>query len=157
MGFRSTITTLTRKRPRRRRSGLDAEAEANHWLVRLGGGLAPPDARTWATADEHAGQALTSAAECHRTARVQLAAARTAEEYEQVTRTAREGLRHLGTARLALGPVPQSPVPQSPVSSGGAPSSSSRSAMSVDQARAQARSSVTASSPRPYAVNAESA
>ncbi|WP_405870950.1 hypothetical protein [Streptomyces sp. NBC_00005] len=84
-------------------SGLDAEAEANRWLIRLGGSLAPPGARTWAGADETAGRALTDAAECHRAARALLAEARTAAEYERATRTAQEGLRHVRTAREALG------------------------------------------------------
>ncbi|MGW0331636.1 hypothetical protein ACWD0J_07100 [Streptomyces sp. NPDC003011] len=84
-------------------SGLDAEAEANQWLVRLGGGLVPPDARVWAGAGEEAAGALTRAAECHRAARARLAAARTAAEYEEVTRTAREGLEHLRRARAGLG------------------------------------------------------
>ncbi|MGW0870689.1 hypothetical protein ACWD3Z_09320 [Streptomyces sp. NPDC002740] len=84
-------------------SDLDAEVEANHWLIRLGGGLVPPDARSWAGADETAGRALTSAAESHRAARDRLAGARTAGEYEEVTRVAKEGLEHLRTARAALG------------------------------------------------------
>lgn len=84
-------------------SGLDAEAEANHWLVRLGGGLVPPDVRTWTGAEEAAGRALTSAAECHREARSLLTAARTAGEYGEVTRVARDGVEHLRTARAALG------------------------------------------------------
>ncbi|MFF1441035.1 hypothetical protein [Streptomyces sp. NPDC058295] len=84
-------------------SDLDAEAEANHWLIRLGGGLVPPGARAWAGADETAGRALTSAAECHRTARDRLSGARTAGEYEEVTRVAKEGLEHLRAARAALG------------------------------------------------------
>jgi hypothetical protein len=67
-------------------SGLDAEAEANHWLVRLGAGLVPPDVRAWAGADEAAGRSLTHAA----------------AEYTQVTRLAKEGLEHL---RAALGPA----------------------------------------------------
>ncbi|MFD9391501.1 hypothetical protein ACFWBB_12455 [Streptomyces sp. NPDC060000] len=89
-------------------SDLDAEVEANHWLIRLGGGLVPPDARAWAGAEESAGRALTSAAECHRVARTQLAGARTATEYGEVTRVAREGLEHLRVARaaLGLGPAP---------------------------------------------------
>ncbi|MGW2048755.1 hypothetical protein ACWCPF_26770 [Streptomyces sp. NPDC001858] len=91
----------------RRPSELDAEAEANHWLVRLGGGLVPPDVRAWARADATAGQALTSAAECHRTARARLAQARTAAEYEEVTRVAKEGLDHLRTARAAWEPDPE--------------------------------------------------
>ncbi|WP_367321907.1 hypothetical protein [Streptomyces sp. HUAS ZL42] len=96
---------VVRRRSRRKPglSDLDAEAEANHWLVRLGGSLVPPDPRTWAAADESAARALTSAAECHRAARAQLAEARTVAEYAEVTRTAREGLDHLRTARAALG------------------------------------------------------
>ncbi|MDX3527960.1 hypothetical protein P1P75_16330 [Streptomyces sp. ID05-39B] len=84
-------------------SGLDAEAEANQWLVRLAGGLVPPDVRAWAGAGEDTARALTSAAECHRAARARLATARTAAEYAEVTRTAREGLEHLGRARAGLG------------------------------------------------------
>lgn len=84
-------------------SDLDAEAEANHWLIRLGGGLVLPGARAWAGADEAAGRALTSAAECHRAARDRLSGARTAGEYEEVTRVAKEGLEHLRSARAALG------------------------------------------------------
>ncbi|WP_405967546.1 hypothetical protein OG613_23745 [Streptomyces sp. NBC_00015] len=88
-------------------SDLDAEAEANHWLIRLGGGLVPPGARAWAGADEAAGRALTSAAECHRAARDRLSGARTAGEYEEVTRVAKEGLEHLRSARAGLGqPAP---------------------------------------------------
>ncbi|MEU0675270.1 hypothetical protein ABZ330_20710 [Streptomyces sp. NPDC006172] len=115
MGFMITLSVLliagavagivVRRRGRRvrRPSGLEAEAEANHWLVRLGGGMVPPDPRTWEGADEEAARALTSAAECHRRARTRLATARTAAEYEEVTRTAREGLDHLRRARDGLG------------------------------------------------------
>ncbi|MFJ4617700.1 hypothetical protein [Streptomyces sp. NPDC088812] len=92
-----------RLRPSSHLSDLDAEAEANQWLVRLGGGLVPTDVRAWAEADEAAGRALSRAAECHRTARARLAAARTAQEYGEVTRLAGEGLDHLRTARTALG------------------------------------------------------
>ncbi|MFD9433938.1 hypothetical protein [Streptomyces sp. NPDC060002] len=89
--------------------------EANHWLIRLGGGLVPPDARSWAGADETAGRALTSAAECHRAARDRLTGARTAGEYEEVTRMAKEGLAHLRTARTALGqPASADGVPALP-------------------------------------------
>ncbi|MFF3847283.1 hypothetical protein [Streptomyces sp. NPDC002328] len=117
MGFMITLSVLliagavagivTQRRARRTRppSGLDAEAEANHWLVRLGGGLVPPDVRIWESADAAAARELTSAAECHRQARERLAAARTAAEYEDVTRTAREGLEHLRRARAGLGLV----------------------------------------------------
>ncbi|MFI1029443.1 hypothetical protein [Streptomyces sp. NPDC020951] len=101
------VVAQRRAQRSRRPSDLDAEAEANHWLVRLGGGLVPLDVRAWARADETAGQALTSAAQCHRAARAQLAQARTAAEYAEVTRVAKEGLDHLRTARAALGPDPE--------------------------------------------------
>ncbi|MGX1271216.1 hypothetical protein [Streptomyces phaeoluteigriseus] len=95
---------LVRRRSRRGRppSGLDAEAEANQWLVRLGKGLVPPDLSAWAGAGEDAARALTSAADCHREARARLADARTTAEYAEVTRTAREGLDHLRRARAGL-------------------------------------------------------
>lgn len=98
------ITQRCAGRPRRSSalSDLDAEAEANQWLVRLGGCLLPPDARAWAGADDEAGRALTRAAECHRAARERLAVARTAGEYERVTWTAKEGLQHVRAARRAL-------------------------------------------------------
>ncbi|MFE1921531.1 hypothetical protein ACFW91_03020 [Streptomyces asoensis] len=99
------------------RAGLDAEAEANHWLIRLGGGLVPPNARAWAGADESAGRALTRAAECHRAARARLATARTAAEYEEATRMAREGLDQLRSARTALGTEPV-PAPVSALAPG---------------------------------------
>ncbi|GAB7103113.1 hypothetical protein JCM4814A_14270 [Streptomyces phaeofaciens JCM 4814] len=107
-GAVTAVVAQRRSRRPRPPSGLDAEAEANHWLVRLGGGLVPPDARTWVGADEEAGRALTRAAECHREARARLAAARTAADYAEVTRVAREGLAHLRTARAALGLDPAS-------------------------------------------------
>ncbi|MET7476421.1 hypothetical protein ABZT17_18895 [Streptomyces sp. NPDC005648] len=92
-------------------SQLDAEAEANRWLIRLGAGLIPPGATAWVSAGEEAGQALTRAAECHRTARALLAEARTAAEYERVTRMARDGLAHVRTARQALGLAADAPAP----------------------------------------------
>ncbi|MFI7499305.1 hypothetical protein ACIBVL_12465 [Streptomyces sp. NPDC049687] len=100
-----SVAGITARRARRGRppSGLDAEAEANHALVRLTGGLVPPDARTWSSAGEETARALTRAAECHREARTRLATARTAAEYAEVTRLAREGLDHLRTARAGLG------------------------------------------------------
>lgn len=109
----AVVGAVAQRRTQRGRppSGLDAEAEANHWLVRLGGGLVPPDVRAWAGADETAGQALTSAARCHRAARAQLAAARTAVEYGEVTRVAKEGLEHLRTARSALALDPPAAAP----------------------------------------------
>ncbi|MFD5253211.1 hypothetical protein ACFWM5_10305 [Streptomyces bobili] len=102
-GVACGVVVGRRSRRDRSPSGLDAEAEANQWLVRLAGGLGPPDVRAWAGAGEGTARALTSAAECHRAARAGLATARTAAEYAEVTRTAREGLEHLGRARAGLG------------------------------------------------------
>ncbi|MFH9824222.1 hypothetical protein [Streptomyces bobili] len=102
-GVACGVVAGRRSRRDRSPSGLDAEAEANQWLVRLAGGLVPADVRAWAGADEGTARALTSAAECHRAARTRLATARTAAEYAEVTRTAREGLEHLGRARAGLG------------------------------------------------------
>ncbi|MFH9858820.1 hypothetical protein [Streptomyces sp. NPDC017202] len=104
-GVAAVAGTAARRRSRRPRppSGLDAEAEANQWLVRLGAGLGPPDARAWAGAGEDTARALTRAAECHREARARLAEARTAAEYAEVTRTARQGLDHL--RRAGAGPA----------------------------------------------------
>jgi hypothetical protein len=84
-------------------TGLAAEAEANHWVVLLGESMVVPDARQWAEAGEGTGRALSSAMQCHRDARRRLAEARTADEYEGVARTAREGLRHVRVARAGLG------------------------------------------------------
>lgn len=84
-------------------SGLDAEADANRWVVRLGGSLAGIDVRAQAGAGGAAAESLTDAAERLRTARAQLARARTPEEYARVSRTAVEGLRHVRAARAALG------------------------------------------------------
>ncbi|MEU0118659.1 hypothetical protein ABZ137_34515 [Streptomyces bobili] len=110
------VGMVARCRARRGRSpsGLDAEAEANQWIVRLAGGLVPPDVRAWEGADESAARALTSAVECHRTARARLAAARSAGEYEEVTQVAREGIRHLYAARTALGLDSDQTAPASP-------------------------------------------
>ncbi|MEH0420266.1 hypothetical protein [Streptomyces sp. B21-083] len=80
-------------------SGLDAEVEANRWVVRLGGsmaGLRPG-------ADEAAAQALAEAAGRHRAARGQLATARTPADYAVARQTAVEGLRYVRAARSALG------------------------------------------------------
>ncbi|MFF0161499.1 hypothetical protein ACFYRY_28745 [Streptomyces sp. NPDC005263] len=84
-------------------SALDGEAEANRWVVRLGGSLSALDVRTLAGADRHAVQSLTDATERLRTARAQLATARSGTEYAQVKRTAVEGLQHVSEARTALG------------------------------------------------------
>ncbi|MFE7766673.1 hypothetical protein [Streptomyces sp. NPDC057438] len=84
-------------------SGLDAEADANRWVVRLGGSLAGIDVRAQATAGGAAAESLTDAAERLRTARAELARARTPDEYARVSRTAVEGLRHVRAARAALG------------------------------------------------------
>ncbi|WP_458244815.1 hypothetical protein [Streptomyces sp. MAI_2237] len=94
---------LLRRGRRHEDSRLDAEAEAHRWLLRLGGSLMPPGTTGWASAGDTAGRALTEAADCHRTARSQLAEARTTAQYEQATRTAQKGLRHVRTAREALG------------------------------------------------------
>lgn len=84
-------------------AGLDAEAEANRWVVRLGGSLAGIDVRAQARAGGCAAESLTDATERLRTARAQLRTARTSDEYARVTRTAVEGLRHVREARAALG------------------------------------------------------
>ncbi|ELP71330.1 hypothetical protein ACKI1I_02490 [Streptomyces turgidiscabies] len=86
-------------------SGLDAEVEANRWVVRLGGSLAG----LRPGADEAAAQALAEAAGRHRAARGQLATARTPAEYAVARQTAVEGLRYVRAARSALGlePAPQ--------------------------------------------------
>jgi hypothetical protein len=102
-GAVAAVVALRRTQAARGTTGLDAEAEANRWLIRLGGSLIPPGASTWVSAGEAAGQALTGAAECHRSARALLAEARTAADYQRVTRTAQEGLRHVRVAREALG------------------------------------------------------
>lgn len=82
-------------------SDLDAEAEANRWVVRLGGSLSAFTAG--ARADRTAARELSAAAERHRTARHQLASAHTPAEYAVVTRTALEGMHHVRAARTALG------------------------------------------------------
>lgn len=87
-------------------SDLDAEADANRWVVRLGGSLAGIDVRAQAGAGGSAAESLTDATERLRTARAQLTRARTPDEYAQVTRTAVEGLHHVRAARTALGMDP---------------------------------------------------
>ena len=102
-GAVAAVAALRRTRTARGTTDLDEEAEANRWLIRLGGSLIPPGASTWVSAGESAGQALTDAAACHRAARALLAEARTAADYQRVTRTVQEGLRHVSVAREALG------------------------------------------------------
>ncbi|MFD0310890.1 hypothetical protein [Streptomyces sp. NPDC127119] len=88
-------------------SGLDAEADANRWVVRLGAGVSALDdvrTRTEVRADGMAAQALSDASERLRTARAELTTARTAAEYALVKRTAAEGLDHVRRARTSLGP-----------------------------------------------------
>ncbi len=80
-------------------SGLDAEVEANRWVVRLGGSLAG----LRPGADEAAAQALAEAAGRHHAARGQLATARTPAEYARAKQTAAEGLQYVRAARSALG------------------------------------------------------
>ncbi|MGW0839686.1 hypothetical protein ACWD26_05945 [Streptomyces sp. NPDC002787] len=87
-------------------SDLDAEADANRWVVRLGGSLAGIDVRAQAGAGGSAAESLTDATERLRTARAQLTRARTPDEYARVTRTAIEGLHHVRAARTALGMEP---------------------------------------------------
>jgi hypothetical protein len=91
-------------------SGLDAEADANRWVVRLGGSLSTADVRAGTGADRSAERSLTDATACLHTARGELATARTPAQYTQVTRTAVAGLHHVRTARAALGLAPD-PVP----------------------------------------------
>ncbi|MEV2210780.1 hypothetical protein AB0H86_04620 [Streptomyces sp. NPDC050997] len=92
-------------------SDLDEEAEANRWVVHLGGSLSALDVRTLARADRHAVQSLTDATERLRTARAQLATAHSGAEYAQVKRTAVEGLQHVHEARTALGLDSDQPAP----------------------------------------------
>ncbi|WP_369029217.1 MULTISPECIES: hypothetical protein [Streptomyces] len=80
-------------------SGLDAEVEANRWVVRLGGSLAG----LRPGADEAAAQALAEATGRHHAARGQLATARTPAEYALARQTAVEGLQYVRAARAALG------------------------------------------------------
>jgi hypothetical protein len=104
----AAFAVVAQRRSRRARgdsdlSDLDAEVEASGWVLRLGASLSVPEARIWAGAGETATRALTDAAECHRAAGAQLAAAHTAGEYAEATRVAKEGLGHVATARAALG------------------------------------------------------
>jgi hypothetical protein len=104
LGAVSAVIALRRRDDGREvTSDLDAEADANRWVVRLGGGLDGIDVRAQARADDDAARALADAAERLRTARARLASARTPDEYTAVVRTATEGLRHVGEARRALG------------------------------------------------------
>jgi len=102
-GTAAAVLALRRTQAAPGPTELDAEAEANRWLIRLGGSLMPPGASSWASNGKTAGRALTDAAECHHAARSLLAEARTTEEYERVTLTAQKGLRHVEAAREALG------------------------------------------------------
>jgi len=102
-GAVGAVVARRRAQPSDVLSDLDEEAEANRWVVRLGGSLSALDVRTLARADENAVQSLTEATERLRTARVQLATAHSGVEYAQVKRIATEGLQHVRTARTALG------------------------------------------------------
>lgn len=102
----AVVATVARRRSvedPRPSSDLDAEAEANRWVVRLGGSLSGIDVRAQARAGGGAAESLTEATERLRAARAQLTGARTPDEYARVTRTAVEGLRHVREARAALG------------------------------------------------------
>ncbi|UXX94426.1 hypothetical protein N7U49_24430 [Streptomyces sp. AD2-2] len=103
----ATFAVAAQRRSHRARnrsdvSDLDAEVEASGWVLRLGASLSVPEARIWSGAGEPATQALTVAAECHRTATTRLAEAHTAAEYAEATRVAKKGLAHVATARAAL-------------------------------------------------------
>lgn len=98
----SGLYTVPSGRPSRL-SGLDAEVEANRWVVRLGGSLSGLRAGVGVGADEAAAQALAEAAGRHRAARGQLADARTPAEYALARQTAVEGLQYVRAARTALG------------------------------------------------------
>ena len=98
-------------------AGLDAEVEANRWVVRLGGslsGLRPG-------ADDAAAQALAEAAGRHRAARGLLADARTPAEYALARQTAAEGLQYVSAARSALGLESGPPGAGEPTGGSGSP------------------------------------
>lgn len=97
------LRRTARPEPADRTDGLAAEAEAHHWVVRLGDSLIIPDARIWAGADEGTGRELSYATACHRDARQLLTGARTPAEYDEAARVARDGLRHMNAARRTLG------------------------------------------------------
>ncbi|MET7488999.1 hypothetical protein [Streptomyces sp. NPDC005538] len=103
VGATFAVIVQRRSHGERGQSDLDAEVEASGWVLRLGASLSVPEARIWAGAGETATRALTAAAECHRTAGLQLTEAHTADEYARATRTAQEGLAHIAAARAALG------------------------------------------------------
>lgn len=89
----------------------DAEAEARHWVDRLGSGITAMEGRQ-AGADTAARQSLAEAAERHASARRQLAEAYTPKQVELAGRTAIEGLYYLRAARLALGLDPGPELPE---------------------------------------------
>ncbi|MCX4858742.1 hypothetical protein OG426_27735 [Streptomyces canus] len=86
---------------------IDARAEGERWVERLGGSLSTLDAG----GDKAAGQALADANERYRAARGQLAAAGSPAQYAMVTQTAVEGLYYVRGARTALGLDPGPALP----------------------------------------------
>lgn len=86
----------------------DAEAEARHWVERLGAGILALDGHGNASAT----QALADAAERHNAAGAQLATARSAVQFALAGRTAIEGLHYIRAARVALGMDPGPSVPE---------------------------------------------
>ncbi|WP_371661177.1 hypothetical protein [Streptomyces sp. NBC_00280] len=109
-------------------SGLDAEVEANRWVVRLGGSLAG----LRPGADEVAAQALAEAAGRHHTARGQLATARTPAEYALARQTAVEGLQYVSAARSALGRASGPPGAESDTDAGDPTEGTARRLQRVD-------------------------
>lgn len=93
--------------PHRVGQDLDARAEAERWVERLGGSLSTLDAG----GDKAAGQALADANERYRAAQGQLVAAGTPAQYAMVTQTAVEGLYYVRGARTALGLDPGPALP----------------------------------------------
>lgn len=96
-------------------AGLDAAAEAERWVERLGGSVATLDAG----GDKAARQCLADAAERHRAARSQLATAYSPAQYALVTQTAVEGLHYVRAARIALGLDPGPALPPAGAATGG--------------------------------------
>lgn len=93
-----------------RDSGVDAHAEAERWVERLGGSLSTLSGPA-ADGDKAAAQALADARERYRAAQGQLVAATTPAQYALVTQTAVEGLYYVRGARTALGLDPGPALP----------------------------------------------
>jgi hypothetical protein len=89
----------------------DAEAEARHWVTRLGSGITALEGMNGGE-NVAARQSVAEAAERHASARRQLAEAYTLKQVQLSGRTAIEGLHYLRSARLALGLDAGPDVPQ---------------------------------------------